>query len=152
MEDNKRSNTISIIDAYIKLMEKVHSDYLLIDRIIYKVKNQFRRQKQFKFLVEIRKKLKKLIFDRFLDVLKNNKGNYLLLLLENIYKVLSCIKHMDIFKVNNLQDLIELIEKLGIMIKEMLKLKLYPPYSLIILGILRYINLILVVYIVFLNL
>ena len=32
--------------------------------------------------------------------------------------------------------MIELIEKLGLMIKEMLKLKLYPPYSLIILGIL----------------
>jgi hypothetical protein len=68
-------NNFKLIDAFIKLMEKVYSDYILINRIIYKVKNQFRRQKQFKKLVEVRKRLRKLIFENFVDVMNGKKSS-----------------------------------------------------------------------------
>jgi hypothetical protein len=68
-------NNFKLIDAFIKLMEKIYSDYILINRIIYKVKNQFRRQKQFKKLVEVRKRLRKLIFENFVDVMNGKKSS-----------------------------------------------------------------------------
>jgi hypothetical protein len=68
-------NNFKLIDAFIKLMEKVYSDYILINRIIYKVKNQFRRQKQFKKIVEVRKRLRKLIFENFVDVMNGKKSS-----------------------------------------------------------------------------
>ena len=43
---------------------------------------------------------------------------------------------MELFKNQNIDCLLELIIKIGCLTKEMLKIKLYPPFSLIILGIL----------------
>ena len=39
-------------------------------------------------------------------------------------------------KIKNIRQILDLIMKIGCMIKEMLKIKLYPPYSLIILSVL----------------
>jgi hypothetical protein len=70
MGDKINSNFEStLFNKTLDLLSKTHSDYLLINRIIYKVKNQFRRQKQFKFLQLISKKLKENIFKQFEDVI-----------------------------------------------------------------------------------
>jgi hypothetical protein len=45
------------------LLEALYKDYLLINRIIYKVKNQFRRQNQFKLLTQLKNTLKRKLFD-----------------------------------------------------------------------------------------
>jgi hypothetical protein len=43
---------------------------------------------------------------------------------------------MELFKDDNLDNFIDFVANLGCMFKEMLKIKLYPPYCIIILGIL----------------
>jgi hypothetical protein len=49
---------------------------------------------------------------------------------------LKCIKDLELFKDENIENFLDFISDLGCMFKEMLKIKLYPPYSTIMLGIL----------------
>jgi hypothetical protein len=71
MGDKMNSNSEStFFNRVLDMLSKTHSDYLLINRIIYKVKNQFRRQNQYKYLQLIRKKLKTDIFNQLETVIK----------------------------------------------------------------------------------
>lgn len=109
------------IQNFSKILEDLYSEYLLINRIMFKVKNQFRRQKQFKYLHEIKKKIKSYFF---------KKG-------ELTFNMSEYITHFKL-EINEsmLKELNEKVDILGEHIKEMLKLKLYLSYSVIILGIL----------------
>ncbi len=53
------------------LMEKLNKEAILLNRIIYKTKNQFRRQINFKLII----KLKKILFDFILIEFKQNYIN-----------------------------------------------------------------------------
>ena len=53
MEDDK----IAASKLLILLFEKLLKEYLLLNRIIYKTKNQFRRQSVFKLINELQKKI-----------------------------------------------------------------------------------------------
>jgi hypothetical protein len=46
----------------VNLLHKVELEFSLISRIVYKVKNQFRRMKQFKYIQELKKKIGKIFF------------------------------------------------------------------------------------------
>lgn len=49
---------------------------------------------------------------------------------------MKCVKDLELLKDKNIENFMEFISDLGCMFKEMLKIKLYPPYSTIVLGIL----------------
>ena len=104
----------------------LQKDYLLMKRMLYKTKSQYRRQKQFQLL----KKLTKLIKQnfRFELPLKKRKSKE-----DNEKKI---FRYEAAISKNDLDFCIDLILKLGELFKEMLKIKLYPSYSLIFLGIL----------------
>jgi hypothetical protein len=51
--------------------------------------------------------------------------------------VLKCIRDLNLFRNDKLGFFLYLIEDFGQIIKEMLKLKLYLPYCVIILAVLR---------------
>ena len=128
MSDNEKEKEFNknreICDFVISLIEKLHKEYLIINRICYKVKNQFGRQKQYKYLIQI----KKFLFKMFNLNKKNiNKKNNEIILKEFIKE--------NYFNMEKNESFNEVLLKLGKIIEEMLKLKLYPSYSIIILGI-----------------
>jgi hypothetical protein len=104
------------LNNLINVIERLQKEYLLINRIIYKVKNQFRRQRQFKMLVGLKNILLREVFNdlKLSSVLTNLSGFY-----------------------NKVEGVKEKVTQLGEIIKEMLKLKLFVNYSVIILSILR---------------
>ena len=57
MLNNKNRDVCNFV---ISLIEKLYKEYLIINRICYKVKNQFGKQKQYKYLIQIKKFLFKL--------------------------------------------------------------------------------------------
>ena len=58
---NEIENKNKLLKEYvINLLSKVHTEYLLIKRILYKEKNQFIKQKQYKYILFIKKFLKKM--------------------------------------------------------------------------------------------
>ena len=121
MLNNKNRDVCNFV---ISLIEKLHKEYLIINRICYKVKNQFGRQKQYKYLIQI----KKFLFKMFNLNKKNiNKKNNEIILKEFIQE--------NYFNMEKNESFNEVLLKLGKIIEEMLKLKLYPSYSIIILGI-----------------
>jgi hypothetical protein len=119
------------------LIEKAHLDYMLISRIIYKVKNQYRRQKQYKYIVQLRKLLGRNLFNHIDKLTKKELDGNSIIIVENSKTPLESVILIPIFDKSNLRELQELIEKTGQIIREMLKLKLYIPYSVIILSVLR---------------
>ena len=121
MLNNKNRDVCNFI---ISLIEKLYKEYLIINRICYKVKNQFGKQKQYKYLIQI----KKFLFKMFNLNKKNiNKKNNEIILKEFIKE--------NYFNMEKNESFNEVLLKLGKIIEEMLKLKLYPSYSIIILGI-----------------
>jgi hypothetical protein len=54
-----------VLEDLIGIIEKINKEYLLINRLIYKTKNQFRRQKHFQLLQEIYKLIKRGIVNHF---------------------------------------------------------------------------------------
>jgi uncharacterized protein (UPF0335 family) len=104
------------LNDIVSLIERLHKEYLLINRIIYKVKNQFRRQKQFQLLKGLKNTLSRELFT----------DDSLIIIFPNLNKFISRI-----------EDINKQLTKLGQIIKEMLKLKLFTNYSVIILSILR---------------
>jgi hypothetical protein len=124
-------------DDLLRLLEKAYSDYLLLNRIIYKVKNLFFRQKQYKYLIQLKKMLKRLVFDSIEEFINFNLENKNLIQLEKPGDISLVLKELKLFKDENLKDLNELMERIGLMIKEMLKLKLYIPYSVVMLNVIR---------------
>jgi hypothetical protein len=110
MTENENLNNL------INLFEKLQKEYLLINRIVYKVKNQFRRQKQFQLIIHLKNILKREIFT-------DNQ-------LSSIF--LNMVRFYD--KIDEVKDS---LLTLGEIFKEMLKLKLFVNYSIIILAILR---------------
>ena len=121
MLNNKNRDVCNFV---ISLIEKLHKEYLIINRICYKVKNQFGKQKQYKYLIQI----KKFLFKMFNLNKKNiNKKNNEIILKEFIKE--------NYFNMEKNESFNEVLLKLGKIIEEMLKLKLYPSYSIIILGI-----------------
>ena len=128
MSDNEKEKEFNknreICDFVISLIEKLYKEYLIINRICYKVKNQFGKQKQYKYLIQI----KKFLFKMFNLNKKNiNKKNNEIILKEFIKE--------NYFNMEKNESFNEVLLKLGKIIEEMLKLKLYPSYSIIILGI-----------------
>ena len=128
MSDNEKEKEFNknreICDFVISLIEKLHKEYLIINRICYKVKNQFGRQKQYKYLIQIKKFLYKMFN---LNKRNINKKNNEIILKEFIKE--------NYFNMEKNESFNEVLLKLGKIIEEMLKLKLYPSYSIIILGI-----------------
>ena len=128
MSDNEKEKEFNknreICDFVISLIEKLHKEYLIINRICYKVKNQFGRQKQYKYLIQIKKYLYKMFN---LNKRNINKKNNEIILKEFIQE--------NYFNMEKNESFNDVLLKLGKIIEEMLKLKLYPSYSIIILGI-----------------
>ena len=121
MLNNKNRDVCNFV---ISLIEKLYKEYLIINRICYKVKNQFGKQKQYKYLIQI----KKFLFKMFnLNKRNINKKNNEIILKEFIKE--------NYFNMEKNESFNEVLLKLGKIIEEMLKLKLYPSYSIIILGI-----------------
>ena len=123
-KNNSNDKNRDICNFIISLIEKLHKEYLIINRICYKVKNQFGRQKQYKYLIQIKKYLYKMFN---LNKRNINKKNNEIILKEFIQE--------NYFNMEKNESFNEVLLKLGKIIEEMLKLKLYPSYSIIILGI-----------------
>ncbi len=128
MRDNEKEKEFNknreICDFVISLIEKLHKEYLIINRICYKVKNQFGKQKQYHYLIQIKKFLYKMFN---LNKRNINKKNNEIILKEFIKE--------NYFNMEKNESFNEVLLKLGKIIEEMLKLKLYHSYSIIILGI-----------------
>ena len=106
------------------LLSKLHCDYLLLNRVCYKVKNQFRRQKQFQYAIQYKKILKKIF-----NISKSN------VCLKKNDKILEEYVSSEYIQKEKIKNIIDLLTKMGLVIEEMLKLKLYLSYSIVMLGI-----------------
>jgi len=124
-------------DDLLRLLEKAYSDYLLLNRIIYKVKNLFFRQKQYKYLIQLKKMLTRLVFNSIEEFINLNLENKNSIQVEKSGDITVLLRELKLFKDENLEDLNDLMERIGLMIKEMLKLKLYIPYSVVMLNVIR---------------
>ena len=103
----------------------IKKDYLLLKRIMYKTKNLYQRHKHHQYLNKLCRLLKKNFkLEKQIKKKKEEKGN------ED-----KSFKYELTFEKKDLQHSIDIILQLGEIINRMLKLKLYPSYSLIILGI-----------------
>lgn len=123
---NEIENKNKLLKEYvINLLSKVHMEYLLIKRILYKEKNQFIKQKQYKYILFIKKFLKKMFNLNKLNI--NFKSNEEIL---NEYFI-----KQDFFNENDFKQINEILLKSGKIFQEMLKLKLYLSYSLLMYGI-----------------
>ena len=123
---NEIENKNKLLKEYvINLLSKVHMEYLLIKRILYKEKNQFIKQKQYKYILFIKKFLKKMFNLNKLNI--NFKSNEEIL---NEFFI-----KQDFFNENDFKQINEILLKSGKIFQEMLKLKLYLSYSLLMYGI-----------------
>ena len=113
-----------LCDFLLVLLSKLHCDYLLLNRVLYKVKHQFRKQRQFQYAMQIKKNLFKLFNQNKLNICDKTND-----------KILSEFIESDFIKKDHIEKIMEILEKLGEMINEMLKLKLYLSYSIVMLGI-----------------
>ena len=113
-----------LCDFLLVLLSKLHCDYLLLNRVLYKVKHQFRKQRQFQYAMQIKKNLFKLFNQNKIDICDKTND-----------KILSEFIESDFIKKDHIEKIMEILEKLGEMINEMLKLKLYLSYSIVMLGI-----------------
>lgn len=113
-----------LCDFLLVLLSKLHCDYLLLNRVLYKVKHQFRKQRQFQYAMQIKKNLFKLFNQNKINICDKTND-----------KILSEFIESDFIKKDHIEKIMEILEKLGEMINEMLKLKLYLSYSIVMLGI-----------------
>ena len=113
-----------LCDFLLVLLSKLHCDYLLLNRVLYKVKHQFRKQRQFQYAMQIKKNLFKLFNQNKINICDKTND-----------KILSEFIESDFIKKDHIEKIMEILEKLGEMINEMLKLKLYLSYSVVMLGI-----------------
>lgn len=113
-----------LCDFLLVLLSKLHCDYLLLNRVLYKVKHQFRKQRQFQYAMQIKKNLFKLFNQNKINICEKTND-----------KILSEFIEGDFIKKDHIEKIMEILEKLGEMINEMLKLKLYLSYSILMLGI-----------------
>ena len=113
-----------LCDFLLVLLSKLHCDYLLLNRVLYKVKHQFRKQRQFQYAMQIKKNLFKLFNQNKINICDKTND-----------KILSEFIESDFIKKDHIEKIMEILEKLGEMTNEMLKLKLYLSYSIVMLGI-----------------
>ena len=113
-----------LCDFLLVLLSKLHCDYLLLNRVLYKVKHQFRKQRQFQYAMQIKKNIFKLFNQNKINICDKTND-----------KILSEFIESDFIKKDHIEKIMEILEKLGEMINEMLKLKLYLSYSIVMLGI-----------------
>ena len=113
-----------LCDFLLVLLSKLHCDYLLLNRVLYKVKHQFRKQRQFQYAMQIKKNLFKLFNQNKINICDKTND-----------KIFSEFIESDFIKKDHIEKIMEILEKLGEMINEMLKLKLYLSYSIVMLGI-----------------
>ena len=118
------SDDKKLCDFLLVLLSKLHCDYLLLNRVLYKVKHQFRKQRQFQYAMQIKKNLFKLFNQNKINICDKTND-----------KILSEFIESDFIKKDHIEKIMEILEKLGEMINEMLKLKLYLSYSIVMLGI-----------------
>ena len=102
-------------------------DYLLLKRILYKTKSLYKKHKHYQKLNKLTKLLKKNF--KFGKRIKMKKEE------EKDTKTNNTFKYELNFDKNDLNYCLDIIMELGEIINRMLKLKLYPSYSLIVLGI-----------------
>ena len=102
-------------------------DYLLLKRILYKTKSLYQKHKHFQKLNKLTRLLKKNF--KFGKKIKTKKEE------EKEDKNNSANKYELNLDKNDINYCIDIIMQLGEIINRMLKLKLYPSYSLIVLGI-----------------
>jgi hypothetical protein len=74
-EKEKENNKISSSKNFILLLEKLLKEFLIINRIFYKTKNQFRKQKVLKLINELKKKLLDYGLKDFRITYLNKKNN-----------------------------------------------------------------------------
>ena len=117
--DNKQ-----LCNYILDLLSKLHSDYLLINRICYKVKHQFRRHRHFQYITQYKNILKK----TFRNINTSSKSNNDL--------IFSSILTSQYFTKDYISNtIISLLIKIGLLLNEMMKLKLYLPYCVVMLSI-----------------
>ena len=103
-------------------------DYLLLKRILYKTKSLYKRHRHYQKLNKLSKLLKK-IFKLGKKIKKKEEKE------KEKEKENKSFKYELSLDKNDLNYCIDIIIELGGIINNMLKLKLYLSYSLIILGI-----------------
>ena len=113
----------------LNILSKFNDENLLIKIITYKIKNQMHKYKQFKYLVEI----KRFITKHIIQGLEFKKSTNI-----SISKIRDNYVLLDSDKINYFEDL---LIKQGLILLEMLNLKLHCQYSCIILAICSRINL-----------
>ena len=99
-------------------------DYLLLKRIMYKTKSLYKKHKHYQKLNKLSRLLK-----------KNFKLSKKIKMKKEEEKENKTYKYELNFDKKDLNYCLDIILQLGEIINRMLKLKLYPSYSLIILGI-----------------
>ena len=102
-------------------------DFLLLKRILYKTKSLYQKHKHYQKLTKLTKLLKKNF--KFGKRIKMKKIE------EKEDKTNNMTKYELNLDKNDLNYCTDIILQLGEIINRMLKLKLYPSYSLIVLGI-----------------
>lgn len=121
--DNKQ-----LCNYILDLLSKLHSDYLLINRICYKVKHQFRRHRHFQYITQYKNILKK-TFRPITITSKSTTTNTN----DNIFSSILTSQYFTKPYISNI--IISLLIKIGLLLNEMMKLKLYLPYCVVMLGI-----------------
>ena len=106
------------------LLFKLHKDYLLLNRICYKVKNQYKREKQFKYAT----KLKKTLYSIF-NMNKRNISS------KSSDDIINEISLSPLFTQEAIETFSEFLTNFGKILSEMLGLKLHPSYTVVLLGI-----------------
>lgn len=120
--DNNINNNIKF---YVSLIMKINSDYLLINRLIYKTKNLFGRHRHFQQICFTKKFLQKFLKKLYFQ--KNQKES---VFISNFLKILN-----DQEMIKNICNFMDLLLVIGRRNEEMMKIKLYLPFSTVIYGI-----------------
>ena len=102
------------------LFSKINADFLLLNRIIYKTSNIFRRQRHFQQIKLAKKLIKKLLFD--FRGKKDDKSFILELVSDENFE-------------GDVRKIMELLVVVGGKTQEMMKIKLYLNYCVVIYGI-----------------
>ena len=123
--DNKQ-----LCNYILDLLSKLHSDYLLINRICYKVKHQFRRHRHFQYITQYKNILKKTFRPITITSKSSSPPTNTN---DNIFSSILTSQYFTKHYITN--TIIPLLIKIGLLLNEMMKLKLYLPYCVVMLGI-----------------
>lgn len=103
----------------------LHDELLIVKKILYKIKNQMGNQKQYQYLQQI----KKIIYKDIIQCFHHRKNNLTI----EVNKINTKLRKNNKEEFDYLYDI---IDKCGLYLLGMLRLKLHCGYSTIILSIL----------------